>query len=66
MKGFTSKTTQERGWRDFLPEKLLAPKFLGAARAIACGFSTQQLNCVNIIQIAIRSKAKTAFKGLYK
>ena len=34
--------------------------------AIARGFSTQQLNCVDEIQIEIRSERKTVVNGLYK
>ena len=40
--------------------KLFALEFLGSTRAIARGFSSQQLNCVGKIQIGIRSEAKAA------
>jgi len=45
------------------PQSYLLLKFLCA---IARGFSTQQLNCFDEIQIEIRSEKKTVVKGLYK
>ena len=47
-------------------QSYLLLKFLGSTRAIARGFSTQQLDCVDEIQIEIISERKTVVKGLYK